>query len=408
MRTGLLRTALFCALSFAYLMQEGRAQCFTPDGLDGGPCCTAAAINLPKFPPIKDQALSVCWDDCDPLSIQTVDMRITPPRPCGGFPSNELISRGTITDSKGSVLWRAKRITMCYSRTWRETNSVTGKDYQVWRFLLNADWQSTPAGMGAGCVPNCGPMPDQTSIMRFTGYADWAYECSTGKWSNAWMLTHACDAFEHIPGWPRGGNFHPNRSYTFVGPAASFIPGPIVPAPAGGGGIEALRRAVPASIFTIPTKIVVSQYEEEVQFQVNTLAKVCACTPSGKTAQFTVSDMTIWGNCGTSAVSSTKYLNGYVSMGIGAFSDPATYPGLETLSWNVAELTFVDPCASTNTIEAFFGVSTQGGYKAQSIQTAGPPISLPTTFIDMANSTRKGKLTLNETFRSGHILNFNL
>jgi len=30
------------------------------------------------------------------------------------------------------------------------------------------------------------------------------------------------------------------------------------------------------------------------------------------------------------------------------------------------------------------------------------------TFIDMANSTRKGNLTLEEPFRSGHILNFNL
>jgi hypothetical protein len=95
-------------------------------------------------------------------------------------------------------------------------------------------------------------------------------------------------------------------------------------------------------------------------------------------------------------------------MGIGAFSDPATYPGLETLSWNVAELIYLDSCTSKSKLEAFFGVSTRGGYKAQSIQTAGPPISLPGTFIDMANSTRKGSLVLNEPFRSGHILNFNL
>ena len=407
MNTGLIRTAFVFALSLLGLPQEGRAQCFTPDGLDGGPCCTAAGIKLPKFPPINGPSLQICWKDCDPGSIHSMNMWIAPPRTCGGFPSNELISRGRMTDSTG-ILWRAKRITMCYSRTWRETNSVTGTDYQVWRFLLNGDWRSTPGAGISGCVPPCGGQPDQSVVVRFTGYADWAYDCSTGKWSNAWMLTHACDGFDHVKGWPRGGGFHPDSSYTFVGPAASFTPDPNVPAPNGLGKTEAVRRAVPASIFTLPTKVVVPQYEETVQFQVNNISEACACDPSGKTPQFTVSDMAISGTCGTSAVSSTKFFNGYVSMGIGAFNDPATYPGLETLSWSVAELIYQDPCVSTNKREAFFGVSTQGGYKAQSIQTAGPPIGLPSTFIDMANSTRKGNLVLNEPFRSGHILNFNL
>src|SRR5262249_54103797 len=63
--------------------------------------------------------------------------------------------------------------------------------------------------------------------VRFTGYVDYAFDCSTssGITERAWMITHACDAIDHAAGYPRAGVFHPNRFYTFLGPRNGFVVG---------------------------------------------------------------------------------------------------------------------------------------------------------------------------------------
>jgi hypothetical protein len=35
--------------------------CFVPDGLDGGPCCTTTQATLPRFPDTDTVSKSICW-----------------------------------------------------------------------------------------------------------------------------------------------------------------------------------------------------------------------------------------------------------------------------------------------------------------------------------------------------------
>ena len=89
----------------------------------------------------------------------------------------------------------------------------------------------------ADAVAQC-PRPDRLDggpccNVRFTGFVDYARSCADNLYEHAWMLTHQCDQIDHAPGFPRAGVFHPDRPYTFVGPAAGFIVDPIQPIEAG-------------------------------------------------------------------------------------------------------------------------------------------------------------------------------
>ena len=101
--------------------------------------------------------------------------------------------------------------------------------------------------------------------MRYTGYMDVVRSCASPAVPQyAWMLTHACDLIDHVPGFPRGGVFHPDRSYTFVGPSAGFVPGPLQPGASGTNSIEGIRKLRP-----IPgTTAVQCEYEEPLNLQV--------------------------------------------------------------------------------------------------------------------------------------------
>src|SRR6185436_15263562 len=40
---------------------QARAQCVGPDGLDGGPCCAPASVNLPAFPLMSQDMRWLCF-----------------------------------------------------------------------------------------------------------------------------------------------------------------------------------------------------------------------------------------------------------------------------------------------------------------------------------------------------------
>ena len=95
-------------------------------------------------------------------------------------------------------------------------------------------------------------------------------------------------------------------------------------------------------------------------------------------------------------------------MGIGSWTDPLRYPGLEDLRWNCGGYDYFDPCFGATRQEVFFGVSTIRGWQAFSVNNVGVPFPLPLTFVDQANSKRaSGATKMNTKFISDHILNLN-
>jgi len=400
-----LKKSLLPILGALALAVTSSAQCPQPDSLDGGPCCGRAKITLPKFPGFKQDSLSLCWLDCDVEKQAKVTVKWSPPTTGSMMPSNDYTSILRMRDSAGNMIWRG-RLRLTYSRTWEERDPVNSTRYQVWRFLVNGDLRHTSAAGAPPCpVPSCASAHQRR--VRQTGYVDWALDCSTQKWSNSWMLTHACDKFEHIGGFPRGGGFHPERSFSFVGPAAGFVVSAMTPIENGTDNIEVVRRLVRPTL-PLLAPITVSQFEEVVTFQVTPQQQpLCPCSPVGKTGQFAIADLLINGVCGTNVVSSGQWLPGFVSMGIGVWTDPSVYPGTEIVRWNMGEYNYFEPCTQTTRLEIFHGVTTFRGYEAHSLLSSGPSVLLPLTFIDQSNALRAGATTNNIPFISDHVLNLN-
>ena len=222
------------------------------------------------------------------------------------------------------------------------------------------------------------------------------------------MLTHACDVIDHAPGFPRAGAFHPGRSYTFVGPSAGFAPAPVVASEGTpGSGFEVVRRLVHPPLGTVGP--IQCEFEERFAHSL-TLTPFCLCSGGPPlNPQWNVGALNGGGVCGTAIATpaSFPFLPGYLSMSIGSWTIPGAYPGLEDLRWSAGSYDYTDPCTGAVRPEVFFGVTTLGGYPATQI-LGGPGLPLPLTFIDQANSIRKGGGTvMNVAYLSDHILNLN-
>jgi hypothetical protein len=194
----------------------------------------------------------------------------------------------------GGDTWGGK-LRMHYSRTWLETG--TNQQFQVWRFLVNGDLVPTAAAGGVPCpVPPCAA--PHGGRVRFTGYVDYARDCASGQFQFAWMLSHVCDKIDHAPGFPRAGVFHPDRSYTFVGPAAGFVPGPVQPLEGGATAFEDVRRL----IYPMPgtTGPIMCDFEERIQHSLMPQQQFCSCATGGNPApQWLLGNLFIGGSCGT-------------------------------------------------------------------------------------------------------------
>ena len=216
------------------------------------------------------------------------------------------------------------------------------------------------------------------------------------------MLTHACDVIDHAPGFPRAGFYHPNRSYTFVGPSAGFAVGPIQPVAFGGTALEAVRRQPLAGGATC-------EYEEQIDCGLDLIQELCVCGFPERLRSSTPSATWVSASaCGTSIFTpGGPFLPGYVSMGLGSWIDPTTYPGIEVLRWNTGGYDYFDPCDGVTRQEVFYGVTTLGGNFPVQMLSSGPGLPLPRNFVDQANSVRAGGTVMNVNFRSNHILNLN-
>ena len=218
------------------------------------------------------------------------------------------------------------------------------------------------------------------------------------------MLNHACDLIDHQPGFPRGGAFHPDRSYTFVGPAAGFVPSRVGAVEAG-GAFESVRGV------TLTAADTFCEFEEPAQAGLAPINNFCLCGPPGSPPQWMIGDLSIGGACGTVAnTPGGPFLPGYLSMGIGLWTDPTTYPGVEELRYTASNLTWFDPCTGVNKNEVFFGATTLRGWNAFGLTAGGIRGPLPLTFVDQANSLRRTDLTstwMNVLYVIDHIITLN-
>jgi hypothetical protein len=379
------------------------AQCILSDNLDGGPCCGLTQAALPQLGSFTQTALDICWRDCG-IDQQLVVQAKWVPLTIAGFnpPCGELRMRLDIRSGANVLLWRGP-MRLTYSRTFLVTDS-SGLFHQVWRFLVNGDLQPFPA---AG-LPPC-PVPPCASAtggrVHFTGYLDVALDCSIpgGFLEYAWMLTHACDAIDHHAGFPRAGVFHPDRSYTFVAPQAGFVAGPIQPTE---GTPLSPFESVRGRTTTPPPVTLACTFEEHATHSLFPQSQQCFCGLPGSN-QFLIADVRIQTACGTGAANPPigPLLPGYVSMGIGTWTNPNAYPGVQALRWNVAGYDYFDACIGTPQHEVFYGVTTIGGYPATEIAGGVPGAALPPIFIDQVNSLNAGGSTvMNVPFVSRHFI----
>jgi hypothetical protein len=133
----------------------------------------------------------------------------------------------------------------------------------------------------------------------------------------------------------------------------------------------------------------------------------CLCG-AGPNPQWNNGALLVNGSCGTVMNSSTTLFPGFLSMSVGSWTNPAVYPGVEDVRWNLTEFLDSDPCTGVTGTEFFFGVTTLGGNPAVQVNTATPNAPLPLTFIDLANSMRLGGTPLlNLPHLSDHVLNLN-
>lgn len=387
-------------MGLALLAANGSAQCIRPDNLDGGPCCTTAQPKYPTPEPFNQNSLSICWKDCDVDSIDSCRAEWGATYSTLGN-CKRVRQRLKLIDAAGVTKWRGT-LNVQYSRTWLETDAA-GNDMQVWRYLVNGNLKPTATAGGSCGVPPCAGQFNNR--VRFTGYQDLVKVCGASVKQHAWMLTHACDLIDHAPGFPRAGFFHPDRSYTFVGPAAGFAVGPVQPVAVGGSPSEAVRRV------NLPGAGVVGscEYEEQIDFALSPQQQFCLCGPAAATPQWVVSDLNLASICGTAInTPGGPFLPGYLSMGIGSWTDPTRYPGVEALRYNTGGYDYLDPCTGVNRRDVFFGVTTMNGNQAISINFNGPGFPLPLTFIDQSSSIRSGATIMNTPFNSDLFLNLNL
>jgi hypothetical protein len=426
-----LKNASLLALGALALSAPSSAQCIQPDYLWWGsfydhPQCSLAPLTLPTFPGFNQEALELEWQDCALKTQDSVTVKWGAPfNPVSvpGAPAStqDMTSQVRLTDTSSGDLIGNGSFNLTYSRTWSE-DSNTSKYWQVWRFLVNGDLRySMSAGNPSLSVPACAVR--HQGRVRYTGYVDWAVNCSTGEWSNSWMLTHAPDEFEHVPGHPREGGFHCARAFTFVGPANGFIANSLLPTESGMQGddyrslVRRVRRPkkalVPATGLASPSVFVPSSsFEEQVGFTIQPKAQGCPCASSG-TGQFATATLVINGDFLTTLKSTDQLVTEFTSMSIGSWTDPSVYPGAEDVRWNIAEYEYFEPCTNSSRMEIFHGVTTMGGHEAFAVSKGflfDPGYWtewLPTLFIDQSNALRKGKTSMNLPFRSDHILNLN-
>lgn len=383
------RFSIFASLAvFAAALTFGsapaRAQCM-PDNLDSLPCCTPVGVTLPAFPAAGGSSKFICFRDCQTQLNQNLCVSILAPRVaisggpvCGVY---TITFRITTCGGAAQSLWQGTMRAQ-YVRNWLE-NPASGQ-IGVWRFLVNGDLKATPLLQSnpGWANPNVQPACYSTfNAIYVSGYIDYAFDCSNNTWSVAWALNHDCDSNHHPAGSPRAGAFHPNRSWTFVGPAAGFVVDPV-------GAVVAAGTSTAVEAFrwndwsTVPG---ICRAEELNNGVFVSMGSVCPCGVGP--GQYDDTLVSVAGFClptGTTMRTLLLPAPQLRQKRIGRWTNALVFPGTEELSLSMGDMTYTNACTGINTIEWFEGVATVGGFPAQQY---APP-ALGTQFVDLGSCNR--------------------
>lgn len=399
--TNRLRSSIVAALlGSMFFVLPASAQCM-PDGLSFAPCCGQASVTLPAFPPISQAIQFICFDSCQPVLVANYCVDI-------GTPNSVLISGQPVCGAyhirfkvkncgTSTFLWNGL-VNAYYSRNWQETPVVGQPPITIWRFNINGDFLPTPQLPNNSFQrPAC--LGTYTRVY-WSGYIDYALDCTTNTWSVAWNLNHECDGIHHIGGTARpapSGGLHPTRSFSFVGPGAGFSVSSTGTAQ-GNGPItqEAVRWNRWSNAPAICT------LEEPATGTFQALSPFCFCVSGGN--QYIPTNVNATGVCGTNVSPSPLY--GFYQKRIGSWTNPSVYPGTQDLLFDFGYLAYMNGCNGQFTQEWFEGGETLGGYPKFDFNS----MALGNQFEDLASASVS---RLNQATKIGgphvsyYILNFN-
>lgn len=398
MSRGRFRWAFLTSVWGALVAGPAFGQCPMPDGFDGNNDCIGVfpTVTLPEFPPMEVESTLICWKDCSVETQVPVIARWGRLRPAtkGRIPAlcSVYLSRLDLVDpASGDVAWTGA-VSTFYARTWVE-NDGDGRQYQVWRFLTNGNMRALAAAGAAPCpVPACAA--SFGGRVHFFGHLDVAEECASGQRFLAFSFDHDCDEYHHRAGYARAGTFHPDRSFTFVGPSAGFVPDPVMPNPSIGlPSFGSYRNSdLVSKVTATPPRGDICLFEEGLFQGLNqaTGDEFCTCAgPGGGPAQYSK----YWFGGGTASrdlVTAIEFPtpDAYkISKSIGSWTLPGTFPGVEQLRIDHALCDVEQECPQTFVgTQWFFGVRTDGGFAGSDLTRFGVGVPLDPEYVDMGNA----------------------
>lgn len=380
--------AAWIAAAFAAVPAD--AQCVGNDNMDHTQCCDQSQPVLPQFPAVKQNIQYFSWRNCNVVKRKglCVDIGVPTPRV---FPNGTPAGCGVFdipfrTRTCGAPFIDVFTGTMIatYARTWGEdTDAIPGPDTQVWRLLINGDLTASAfllANFGlVPHIPQC--LHSFNNRVYWYGYIDYRLHCQTLQWNVEWVLDHECDRYHHNPDSARpapAAGFHPDRTFTFVGPSP-FTATLAIPIAAGPFMQENTRTL----LYTGQNPVICFRDDPIRDGFLNPFQEVCLCANGGP--QYAISEF--FGNtlCNTNfgPGPATKV---YTQKRIGFFPDAAGNP-FKFVLLAQGDLQFADACLGLVTQEYFEGVETIGGFPAFTVPPVGAvPVPLGRTFIDIGSS----------------------
>jgi len=364
-------------LSLVVTAPRATAQC-GPDGLDGGPCCTQTSATLPAFPAMTPDARFLCFDGCQTTLNTLYCANVGAPTPvgtggallCGVYNIRiRLRTCGTL-----NYVWNGS-VKAHYSRNWQASSIAGTVNLNVWRFIVNGDFLPTPFLPNTPCDrPAC---LSQYTRVYFTGYVDYAFDCTANTWSVSFALSHECDGIHHAPGTVRPApatGFHPGRSFTIVGPGSTFVALPTTTAQSNG---TITQQAIRWNNWN--TAVPLCSFEEPASGSLAASNAFCFCTTSGG-AQYVATNITASSTCGSAISPSAAGM--FLQKRIGRWNNAAQFPGVQFVLFDFGYLSAVNGCTGTTSLEWFEGTETIRGYLAYDF--AGVPLG--SQFEDLGSS----------------------
>ncbi len=343
------------------------AQCPGTDNLDTGACCGPATPMLPTLSGGQLPSTGVCYRSCSSSLQSPLRILWDPPMQpvCG-----EYVTNVTVIEATSGMPLLVGPMVLDYTRTWIELDP-SGNSWEVWRFVAKADLSDPSLGAPPVCgIPSCLAPHGLHPTAFFYGYVDYAVSCN-GIFppTNALVLYHGCDFFIHNPlVSSRPGSFHIADAYALVGPATPaqpFIAGP-APAPSGPLVAEATRNVLN------PLFVGCSTEDRLASGSVLELGAGCLCFFSTMPKQHRIRQLSGSSLCVDATAVPGSFASiavGFptlpwyhvVSTSLGAWSNPAVYPGNERVWVDEGVIVRDDPCFG-DFVSVYYGATTRNGF----------------------------------------------